>query len=82
MSLWHIFHALVHKFLHTLAFIRFRCVDVVLRVCCYAVWSIELSWLSSATAKTNQYFLGLTINYVNFEVLTIREVDVLLLLIV
>src|SRR5690606_23865066 len=82
VSLWHSLHALVNEFLNAFAFVGLGCVDVVLGVGCNAVRSIELTWLTSAATEADQHFQRLTIQYVDLEVLTVGQVDVLLFRIV
>lgn len=71
MALFNGLHALENKFLNAFAFIGFGGVDIILRVGCYAVGSVELARLSSAATKTNQHLQGLAINNINLEVLAI-----------
>ena len=69
----------IYKPLHTLAAIRFRCVDVALGVGRDAVHSVKHSGLAAAFAESGQHLQRLTIDDVHTIVFSIRKINVFLL---
>ena len=73
------FQALVNKLLYALAFIGLSCIDVALTIRSETVRCVELAWATSSVTEACQNFQSFSFNYVYLEVLSIRQVQVLLL---